>query len=232
MNDFLNRIKQPFRDNDYRHTYADEFLNSFIATQIKILRQQRQWTQGKLADQAGMKQTRISVLEDVNYSSWSISTLRRLAKAFDLRLRVSFEEFNTIIMDFEALSRKSLERHPFTEDMLFKEAAEIPSDVKPLSAFQALLAPERQLSHETIPYSPFEYSPSQPAERGTLRWLEDPLFGDVLLQSGHSVWMMSKTPRRTSWIWRPVGADNVKLYRDMLDYPLSKIEEWYAKAWI
>lgn len=69
-------------------------------------------------------------------------------------------------------------------------------------------------------------------ERGTLRWLEDPLFGDVLLQSGHSVGMMSKTPRRTNWIWRPVGADNVKIYRDWLGYPLSKIEEWYAKAWI
>jgi crotonobetainyl-CoA:carnitine CoA-transferase CaiB-like acyl-CoA transferase len=69
-------------------------------------------------------------------------------------------------------------------------------------------------------------------QRGTLRWLEDPLFGDVLLQSGHSVGMMSKTPRRTNWIWRPVGADNVKIYRDMLGYPLSKIEEWYAKAWI
>jgi crotonobetainyl-CoA:carnitine CoA-transferase CaiB-like acyl-CoA transferase len=69
-------------------------------------------------------------------------------------------------------------------------------------------------------------------ERGTLRWLEDPLFGDVLLQSGHSVGMMTKTPRRTNWIWRPVGGDNVKIYRDMLGIPISKIEEWYAKAWI
>jgi hypothetical protein len=29
-----------------------------------------------------------------------------------------------------------------------------------------------------------------------------------------------------------VGADNVKIYRDMLGKPISKIEEWYAKAWI
>lgn len=68
--------------------------------------------------------------------------------------------------------------------------------------------------------------------RGTLRWLEDPLFGDVLLQSGHSVGLMSKTPRRTNWIWRPVGADNVKILRDWLGIPLSKIEEWYNKAYI
>jgi len=69
-------------------------------------------------------------------------------------------------------------------------------------------------------------------ERGTIRWLDDPLYGDVLLQSGYSTGHMSKTPRKVNWIWRPVGADNVKLYRDMLGYPISKIEEWYAKAWI
>ena len=69
-------------------------------------------------------------------------------------------------------------------------------------------------------------------QRGTIRWLDDPLYGDVLLQSGHSVGMMSKTPRRTNWIWRPVGADNLKIYRDWLGFPTSKVEEWYAKTWI
>lgn len=69
-------------------------------------------------------------------------------------------------------------------------------------------------------------------ERGTVRWLDDPLYGDILLQSGHSVGMMSKTPRRTNWIWRPVGGDNVKILRDWLGFPLSQIEEWYNKAWI
>ncbi len=76
------------------------------------------------------------------------------------------------------------------------------------------------------------YEAGHMRERGSLRWLEDPLFGDVLLQSGHSTGMMSKTPRRTNWIWRPVGGDNVKIYRDMLGIPLSKIEGWYNKAWI
>jgi len=69
-------------------------------------------------------------------------------------------------------------------------------------------------------------------ERGTIRWLDDPLYGDMLMQAGYSAGMLSKTPRRVNWIWRPVGADNVKIYRDMLGYPISKIEEWYAKAWI
>jgi len=43
---------------------------------------------------------------------------------------------------------------------------------------------------------------------------------------------MEKTPRRTNWHWRPVGADNKKIYRDMLGVPLTKIKEWYDKAYI
>ena len=52
------------------------------------------------------------------------------------------------------------------------------------------------------------------------------------MQSGHSVGMMTKTPRRVNWIWRPVGADNVSIYRDLLGIPLSQIEAWYNKAYI
>ncbi|MBP8644596.1 MAG: CoA transferase [Syntrophobacteraceae bacterium] len=69
-------------------------------------------------------------------------------------------------------------------------------------------------------------------QRGTIRWHEDPLFGDVLLQSTYTCGHMSETPRRQSWIWRPVGADNVKIYHELLGYPIKKVEEWYAKSWI
>jgi crotonobetainyl-CoA:carnitine CoA-transferase CaiB-like acyl-CoA transferase len=69
-------------------------------------------------------------------------------------------------------------------------------------------------------------------ERGTVRWIDDPLFGDMVLQSGYSCGHMEKTPRRINWHWRPVGADNKKIYRDLLGVPLTKIKEWYDKAWI
>jgi crotonobetainyl-CoA:carnitine CoA-transferase CaiB-like acyl-CoA transferase len=68
--------------------------------------------------------------------------------------------------------------------------------------------------------------------RGTVRWHEDPIFGDVLQHGTYSAGLMSKTPRRLYWIWRPVGADNVKIYHELLGYPTKKVEEWYAKSWI
>jgi len=126
---------------DYRHGYVDEFLNAYIATQIKVLREQRDWTQQELAEQAGMKQGRISVMENVNYSSFSLNTLRRIAEAFDLTLNVSFEEFGKRLNDIERFSRESLERFSFSEDPAF--AGQLALATSSSSALQTLNEFER-----------------------------------------------------------------------------------------
>ena len=111
-----DNLREGFKDREYADAYARAFLDSSIATQIKVLREQREWTQEKLADEASMKQPRIAVMEDVNYSSWSVRTLWRLARAFHLRLKVSFEEFGTLIQEMEGFGRESLERLPLESD--------------------------------------------------------------------------------------------------------------------
>lgn len=110
------RLRKSFKDHEYADSYARSALNAYIATQIKVIREQRGWTQDKLAEEAEMKQPRIAVMEDVNYSAWSISTLWRLAQAFHLRLKVSFEEFGTLPHEIDTFSRKSLERLPLEDD--------------------------------------------------------------------------------------------------------------------
>src|SRR5260370_1905644 len=105
MNELRGNLREEFHDKEYRHAYADDWLNTFIATQIKVLREQNELTQSDLADETGMKQPRIAVLEDISYSSWSINTLRRLAEAFDLRLSVKFETFSSLIPEAERFSR-------------------------------------------------------------------------------------------------------------------------------
>ncbi|MFP3870713.1 MAG: CoA transferase, partial [Syntrophobacteria bacterium] len=69
-------------------------------------------------------------------------------------------------------------------------------------------------------------------ERGTIRWQDDPIYGDILAMGTYGAGLMEKTPRRLYWIWRAVGADNVKIYHELLGYPVSQIEEWYEKAMI
>ncbi len=119
MSSLITKLRRKFQDEDYRHSYAEECLNTMIASQIKVLRDQREMTQGELAEKTGMRQPRLSVLEDASYSSWSINTLKRLARAFDVALSVRFESFSDVILDFESLSREFLERPAFKDDPLF-----------------------------------------------------------------------------------------------------------------
>lgn len=119
MSTLFKRLRDGFRDKEYRDAYAESFSDSKIATQIKVLREQRGWTQQQLAEAAGMKQSRIAALEDVNYSSWSLRTLRRLAQAFDVWLDVEFREFGTVWTALRDFSRASLVRRPFPDDPVF-----------------------------------------------------------------------------------------------------------------
>jgi transcriptional regulator with XRE-family HTH domain len=117
-----NRLKRQLRDKQFRHAYADEHLNLSISTQIKTIRESQQMSQAAFAERVGTKQAGVSRIESANYSGWSIALLRRLAEAFDLRLRVSFEEFGTLWKEVDNFNRESLHRREFDNDPEFKEA--------------------------------------------------------------------------------------------------------------
>jgi transcriptional regulator with XRE-family HTH domain len=141
----VDNLRRNFRNAEYAYAYTDGFLNSRIATQIKVIREQRGWTQQILATEAGMMQARISVLENVNYSAWSISTLRRIARALGVRLNVSFEEFGTLVPELGKFDRASLQRQPLSKDPIFgiikigsgiKDATDAPSPRPPIGSFE------------------------------------------------------------------------------------------------
>jgi len=123
MTEFTESVREEIAagDPEVRYDYAELLLDSMIALQIKTIRQQQELTQEQLAGRADMKQSRISAMEQVDYSSWSIKTLKRLARAFDLRLRVTFESFGTLLDDFTKLGRADLERTSFAKDPAFAQ---------------------------------------------------------------------------------------------------------------
>lgn len=122
MSELVDRLRSEFQDEEYRHSYAEECLNTMIATQIKVLREQREMTQSALAKRAEMLQPRLSVMENADYSSWSVSTLKRLARAFDLALSVKFDAFSEVVLDFEEMSKETLCRPSFRDDPMFRSA--------------------------------------------------------------------------------------------------------------
>lgn len=122
MNVLTENLKLELKDPEYRAAYAESFLDLWIATQIRALREQRGLSQAALAEKAEMKQTAISRLEDINHSP-SINTLKRLARAFGLYLSVKFEPFGNLLEDVEHAGRPDLERSSFEDDPAFKPAS-------------------------------------------------------------------------------------------------------------
>jgi transcriptional regulator with XRE-family HTH domain len=109
-------LRHDLQKPEFSEGYAESFLDSFIATQLKVLREQNGWSQQQLAEIMGKKQTVISRSENVSYSSWNISTLKQYARAFRLRLRVSFETYGSLIDEVAGFSKENLQRIPRESD--------------------------------------------------------------------------------------------------------------------
>ncbi|HEV8041846.1 MAG TPA: helix-turn-helix transcriptional regulator, partial [Bryobacteraceae bacterium] len=125
VNELLDRLREEFRDEDSRYAYADSVANAFIAAQIKALREERKLTQEKLAELTGTKQSGISRFQKAEYSGWKVETLRKLAKAFGVRLRISFEEFGTLPTDVGGFSKERLAPRKFEDDPIFNPKNEL-----------------------------------------------------------------------------------------------------------
>lgn len=123
MNDLVEKLRQSFTDEEYRYSYVESFLNSYIAAQIKTLREENKLTQGELAEKMGSKQPGIARLENVNYSAWKVETLRKLARALQVRLKITFEEWGTLPEEISGFNRSALVRVPFDRDPVFSPAS-------------------------------------------------------------------------------------------------------------
>jgi transcriptional regulator with XRE-family HTH domain len=166
VNDLRASLRSEFGDPDYRYAYAESFLNTKIAMQIKVLREQRGKTQTELAISCGTKQAGFSRFEDVNHSVWKTDTLWKIARALGVRLNVSFETFGSLISEKENFTPEHLMRPRFEEDPVFVEGierqAEIPEqEATPLDSLALAKAnvtdieryrsaKERELSTESL----------------------------------------------------------------------------------
>jgi transcriptional regulator with XRE-family HTH domain len=116
MNDIRTELLADLKDEEFRHAYAWEFVDMILARQIRALRKHRGWTQADLAKKIGTSQPFISAIEDEDYGSLSISTLKDLARAFDVYPVVRFESFATLVTNVDSSSAEELQVPPFDED--------------------------------------------------------------------------------------------------------------------
>ncbi|MCX8152224.1 MAG: CoA transferase [Archaeoglobaceae archaeon] len=81
-----------------------------------------------------------------------------------------------------------------------------------------------------IVYSPKDSSKLENwYERRILKWMEDPYYGKMLIQTSSFSWM-SETPGRIKWICKPPGADNTYVYTKILCFDAKKLKELRDKG--
>ena len=111
------RLLEELKNKKFRDAYVAEHVKTNVPIQIYLLREQRHWNQSQLAERAKTTQTVISRLEDIDYGKLSISTLLKLASAFDIALLVKFIPFTRLLEEFKDNSPEALSAKSFSEEL-------------------------------------------------------------------------------------------------------------------
>jgi transcriptional regulator with XRE-family HTH domain len=112
------RIWKMMKSKARRDSYVAAHISNTVASQILMLRESKGWTQTALAKNCGMRQSRISTLEDPNYENFEAATLRRIASAFDVALTIRFIPFSELAGWMATLSPEKLAPVDFEHDRL------------------------------------------------------------------------------------------------------------------
>jgi len=65
-------------------------------------------------------------------------------------------------------------------------------------------------------------------ERGSVQWIDDPTFGDLLIQG--PAYKLSETPPRVKWAFKPVGADNEYVLGKLCGFSSEQIKRFEEQA--
>lgn len=125
ISSFGSKLLAKLRRKPYRDAYVSEHVRRGIAAQIRALRDQRGWNQGKLSDLLGKPQSVVSRLEDPGYGKVTVQTLLEIASAYDIALQVRFVSYSTFLQQTRTLTGASMQVPSFQDDLAAKAASEI-----------------------------------------------------------------------------------------------------------
>lgn len=113
----MEKTFQRLKNKKARDAFVEAELVNGIANQIRVLRQQREWTQKDLAEKIGTTQGVVSRLEDPSYGRYSIKTLLNLASIFDVAFLTRFVPFSQAVAVTWDTQRQNLEADSFDREI-------------------------------------------------------------------------------------------------------------------
>ncbi len=102
---------------EYRHAFVEEKVRTQLAIQVKAIREQRGIGRPEFASLMKKAPSWVFRLEDPNQPPPTISTLLRVAEAFDTDLEISFSSFSGLLNRLERLAPESFEVPSFGEEV-------------------------------------------------------------------------------------------------------------------
>lgn len=105
------------QDAQIREAYVRAELTNGLAHQIRIIRQQRGWSQKQFADKLGTTQTTVSRLEDPSYGRYNISSLLSVSKVFDVALFVRYLPFSKFVPSVWDTSPDNFEAAAYVDEV-------------------------------------------------------------------------------------------------------------------
>lgn len=120
MSERSRRISKLLTDRDSRAAYVQAKISTLVPSQIRALRFKSDMPrQADLAQESGMLQSRISLLETPGAANITLETLARLAAAFKVGLIVKFVPFSEMLNWENSFSQDSFDVVRLEHDVAF-----------------------------------------------------------------------------------------------------------------
>lgn len=138
-------IRRLRRGRDARTKFVDSHINKKLAFQIRSLR--GDLTQEEAVEKLGMNQNAISRLENPYYGKATLTTLKRIASAYDVGLVVEFVPFSKLINQVSGTH--------YVEHGLSPETMNVPSFEEELPAIEKAEEAEESIGDSAVWWSKF-----------------------------------------------------------------------------
>lgn len=93
---------------EFREAYLWSYLKRHIPFQVRTMRTERDWNQGKAAEALGKGQSSISRYESPDYGKVTLKSLLEIAKGFDVGLLVKFVPYSRLLAEYDDVSFDAL----------------------------------------------------------------------------------------------------------------------------